>query len=321
MRKVMSALCTALAACCWLPSAHAQAYPDKPIRFIVPSPPGGGTDSLSRLLANKLGELLKWQMVIDNRPGAGGNLGLDLAAKAAPDGYTIVMGESSNLGINQYLYKKLPFDPAKDILPVALVGTVPLVLVVSSSQPFGSLASLIDASKAKQLTFASSGNGTVGHLVGEMWQRALGASMLHVPYRGAGPVMVDLVGGQVDLHFASLPAALPLIQGGKLRALAVTSMQRLLSLPDVPTLIEAGFPNFDYYVFYGVVAPTGTPGTIVTRLNAEINRAMATADMRTSLADRGVDVRAGTPTQFDAFLKAERAKWARAVTESGATVD
>jgi hypothetical protein len=203
MPRFVSLLLAILALAAPPAGAEAQTWPDKPIRFIVPSPPGGGTDSLTRLLANKLGETLKWQMVVDNRPGAGGNLGLDIAAKAAPDGYTLVMGESSNLAINPYLYKKLPFDPAKDVAPVALVGTVPLVLVVSANAPFDSLKALVDAAKKKQLTFASSGNGTVGHLVGEMWKRAVGSDMLHVPYKGAGPVMIDLVGGQVDLHFAS----------------------------------------------------------------------------------------------------------------------
>lgn len=309
----------ALGACPAL--TQAQAYPEKPIRFVVPSPPGGGTDALSRLLANKLGELLQWQMVIDNRAGAGGNLGLDSAAKAAPDGYTVVMGESSNLTINPYLYRKLPLDPVKDVAPVALVGTVPLVLVVSSSRPWDSLASLIAASKKQQLVFASSGNGTVGHLVGQTWQRAVGSDLLHVPYKGAGPVMTDLMGGQVDMHFASLPAALPLIRSGKLRALAVTSLRRVPSLPEVPTLSESGFPDFDYSVFYGVLVPTGTPKIIVTRLNAEINRAVQTADMRASLAERGVDIRAGTPEQFGAFLASERSKWARAVKASGATID
>jgi tripartite-type tricarboxylate transporter receptor subunit TctC len=321
MHRIVSLLLAAVALAGLPTAARAQTWPDKPVRFIVPSPPGGGTDSLTRLLANKLGETLKWQMVVDNRPGAGGNLGLDIAAKAAPDGYTLVMGESSNLAINPFLYKKLPFDPTKDVAPVALVGTVPLVLVVSANAPFDSLKALVDASKKKQLTFASSGNGTVGHLVGEMWKRAVGSDMVHVPYKGAGPVMIDLVGGQVDLHFASLPAALPLIESGKLRALATTSAERLASLPKVPTLVEAGYPGFDYYVFYGVLTPAGTPDAIITRLNSEIDHAIEAPDMRKSLAERGVDVRAGTPLQFDAFLKSERAKWEHAVKDSGATVD
>ena len=187
MPRFVSLLLAALALAALPAGAQAQAWPDKPIRFIVPSPPGGGTDSLTRLLANKLGETLKWQMVVDNRPGAGGNLGLDIAAKAAPDGYTLVMGESSNLAINPYLYKKLPFDPAKDVAPVALVGTVPLVLVVSANAPFDSLKALVDAAKKKQLTFASSGNGTVGHLVGEMWKRAVGRRHGARALQGRGP--------------------------------------------------------------------------------------------------------------------------------------
>jgi tripartite-type tricarboxylate transporter receptor subunit TctC len=321
MPKVAVLLFAVLAVAALPTGAQAQAWPDKPIRFIVPSPPGGGTDSLTRLLANKLGETLKWQMVVDNRPGAGGNLGLDIAAKAAPDGYTLVMGESSNLAINPYLYKKLPSDPAKDVAPVALLGTVPLVLVVSASSPFDSVTALVEAAKKKQLSFASSGNGTVGHLVGETWKRAVAADMLHVPYKGAGPVMIDLVGGQVDLHFASLPAALPLIESGKLRALATTSAERLPSLPNVPTLIEAGYPGFDYYVFYGVLVPAGAAPAIVGKLNTEIDRAIASPDLRKAFAERGVDVRPGTAAQFAAFLASERAKWERVVKDSGATVD
>jgi tripartite-type tricarboxylate transporter receptor subunit TctC len=304
------------------PRAHAESYPEKPIRFIVPSPPGGGTDTLSRLVAGKLNAMLQWQLVIDNRPGAGGNLGLDAAAKAAADGYTIVMGEPSNLVINPYLYRSLPLDPAKDVAPVALVGTVPLVLVVPQGSAYDSLPSLVAAAKEKPLAFASSGNGTVGHLVGATWRRTIGADkLLHVPYKGAGPVMTDLMAGRVDLHFASLPAALPHVRSGKLRALAVTSAQRIPAFPDAPTLIESGYPGFEYYVFYGVLVPTGTPAPIVARLNAEINRAIESADTRASLAKFGVDIRAGTADDFGAFLARERAKWSRAVKESGATVD
>jgi tripartite-type tricarboxylate transporter receptor subunit TctC len=318
-RQAAYVLGVALAMCCT--QVHAQAWPEKAIRLVVPSPPGGGTDTLSRLLASKLGEMQKWQIVVDNRAGAGGNVGLDLVAKSAPDGYTIVMGESSNLTINPYLYKALPFDPAKDVAAVALVGTVPLVLVVAASSPYDSLASLVEAARKKELVFASSGNGTVGHLVGETWQRAIGVKMLHVPYKGAGPVMTDLLGGQVDLHFASLPAALPLVKAGKLRALAVTASKRLPQLPEVPTLAESGLPNFEYQVIYGVVAPAGTPAPIVVRLNAEINRALATSELRASLAERGVDYRPTTPEEFGTFLENERSKWSRAVKDSGATVD
>lgn len=302
-------------------ASSAQAYPEKPIRLIVPSPPGGGTDALSRLVSQKLIDLLQWQFVVDNRAGAGGNLGMDLAAKSAPDGYTIVMGESSNLAINPYLYKKIPFDAVKDIAPVALVGTVPLVIVVPLSRPFESVAALVAAAKSKPLVFASSGNGTVGHLAGETWRRTIGIEWTHVPYKGAGPVMVDLLGGRVDLHFGSLPAALPMVNGGKLRALAVTAAQRVPSLPDIPTLIESGFPNSSYNVFYGVVVPAGTPKTIVARLNAEIVRAIKTPDIQANLAGRGVTASPGTAEQFSQFLTEERNKWSRAVKASGATVD
>ena len=302
-------------------AADAQAYPSKPIRFLVPSPPGGGTDALTRLVAGKLGETLQWSFVIDNRPGAGGNLGMDVAAKAEPDGYTIVMGESSNLTINPALYRKMPFDPATDLVPVAFVGTVPLVLVVAADSPYTSLAALTAAGKSRQLTLASSGNGTVGHLVGETWKRAAGVDALHVPYKGAGPVMTDLIGHQVDLHFASLPAGLPLIKSGKLRALAVTAPQRLASLPDVPTLIESGYRDFDYRVLYGVLAPRGTPPAIVERLHDEIARALQQPDLRAALAARGVDPQPGSASQFGAYLDGERRKWAKAVKESGATVD
>ena len=302
-------------------AAQPDAYPDKPIRMLVPSPPGGGTDALARLLTAKLTELDKWQFVVDNRPGAGGNLGMDAAAKAPADGYTLAMGESANLAINPYLYRKMPYDAARDLQPVALVGTVPLVLVVPAASPYASVGALAAAARQRQLTFASSGNGTVGHLVGQSWDKALGANMVHVPYKGAGPLMTDLIGGQVDLHFASYPAAVPLVTSGKLKALAVTAAARLPGLPEVPTMGEAGYRGFVHHVFYGVVAPAGLPARLAARLNAEVNRALQAADMRTALAERGVDARPGSPEQFGEFLAAEREKLARAVRDSGATVD
>ena len=301
--------------------AAAQSYPDRAIRLLVPSPPGGGTDGISRLVASAVGEAEGWTIVVDNRAGAGGNIGMDAAAKSAPDGYTIVMGESANVAINPYLYKSLPFDPAKDVVPVALAGTVPLVLVVSSASKIDSVAALVSEARKRKLSFASSGNGTVGHLVGETFKRAAGIDYLHVPYKGAGPVMTDLLGGQVDLHFASLPAALPLVKSGKLRALAVTSPKRAPQLPDVPTLAESGFPNFDFQVFYGVMAPAGTPSDRVARLNAAIERALATPALREKLTGIGVSVQPGSPEDFGKFLAGERRKFADAVKASGATVD
>jgi tripartite-type tricarboxylate transporter receptor subunit TctC len=321
-RSVLPRLALVLAA---LAASHgslsAQSYPTKLIRLIVPSPPGGGTDTLARVVASKLGENLKWQIIVENRPGAGGNIGMDVAAKSAPDGYTLVMGESSNLTINPYLYAKMPFDPAKDLAPVVLLGTVPLVLVTSPARQLETIAAVLAAAKQQSLTFASGGNGTVGHLSGEIWMRQAGVTLRHIPYRGGAPAIADVLGGQVDLNFASIPAAASLIEAGKLRPLAVTTPKRTPQLADVPTLDEAGFRGFSAQVLYGVLVPAGTPSEIVQRLNAEINRALQAGDVQASLAKSGVDIRGGTPDEFDAFLKAERAKWSRAVADSGATVD
>jgi tripartite-type tricarboxylate transporter receptor subunit TctC len=319
MKTLLRMAVLVLAACA--AAASAQTYPDHPIRMIVPSPPGGGTDGISRLLATALTEGEGWTIVVENKPGAGGNIGMEAAAKSAPDGYTIVMGEAANLAINPYLYKSIPFDPAKDVVPVALAGTVPLVLVVSSASPIDSVAALVNEAKRRKLSFASSGNGTVGHLVGESFKRAAGIDYLHVPYKGAGPVMTDLLGGQVDLHFASLPAALPLVKSGKLRALAVTSDERVSQLPDVPTLAESGYPGFRYHVFYGTMAPAGTPPDRIARLNKAIDRALESATLRDKLASIGVTVRPGSPEAFGKFLTEERRKFSGVVKASGATVD
>lgn len=302
-------------------AARAQSYPDKPIKIISPSPPGGGTDTATRLLTAKVTELAQWNFVVETRPGAGGNIGLAAGATAPADGYTLVMGETSNLTVNQYLYKSMPVDPEKQLVPVALVGTGPLVLVVQATRPYRNLADVVVASKQNGLTYASSGSGTVGHLVSESFKKQSGASLTHVPYKGAGPAMADMLGGQIDVYFSSLTAALPLIQSGKLQALAVTSAKRVDALPSVPTLIEAGYPGLDYYVFYGVVAPARISPAVVTALNREFNRALQTADLQKGLADRGVLAQPGTPESFGAFLQKERAKWQKTVRESGATVD
>jgi tripartite-type tricarboxylate transporter receptor subunit TctC len=302
-------------------AARAQTFPAKPVHLVSPSPPGGGTDAVSRLLAQKLGESAKWTVVVDTMPGAGNNIGLRFGAKATPDGYTLVMGETSNLAVNQFLYKNLGFDPAKDLAPVALIGSGPLVLVVRSASPYADLASVLAASRKQQLTFASSGNGTVGHLVAESVRTSSGGDMLHVPYKGAGPAMTDLLGGQVDIYYASLTAALPMIKSGKLRALAVTSGKRLSELAAVPTLIESGFPGFEYNVFYGVVAPAGTPQPVVELLNKQINTALDGSETRTNLSERGIFPQPGTPEDFARFLEAERKKWGPIVKASGASAD
>lgn len=310
-----------LALAAWQSHAATAWVPERAIHLVSPSPPGGGTDAVCRLLAAKLGEQAKWQVVVDTKPGAGNNIGLEFGAKSPPDGYTAVLGETSNLTVNQFLYKKLSFDPARDLAPVALVGTGVSVLVVNASSPYDSLASLLAASKKKQLAYASSGNGTVGHLVAENLRVTAGANVLHVPYKGGGPAMTDMLGGQVDFYISSLVSALPLIKDHKLRALAVTSGARDASLPDVPTFIESGFKGFEYYTLYGVVVPARTPENIVRTMNTEINRVLDSADVRANLAARGIYVRTGTPEAFNTFLNSERKKWAELVKATGATAE
>lgn len=322
LASARSLLCTlGLAFAAWQAQAAAAWVPERPIHLVSPSPPGGGTDAVSRLLAAKLGEQAGWQVVVDTKPGAGNNIGLEFGAKSPPDGYTAVLGETSNLTVNQFLYKKLNFDPVKDLAPVALVGTGVSVLVVNAASPIDSLASLLATAKKKQLAYASSGNGTVGHLVAESLRVTAGANVLHIPYKGGGPAMTDLLGGQVDFYISSLVSALPLIKDRKLRALAVTSGARDASLPDVPTFIESGFKGFEYYTLYGVVVPAKTPDNIVRTMNAEINKVLDAPDVRAGLAARGVYVRTGTPESFNAFLNSERKKWAEVVKASGATAE
>ena len=302
-------------------TAQAQGFPDKPIKIISPSPPGGGTDTTTRLVTAKVTELNRWGFVVETRPGAGGNIGLAAGAAAPADGYTLVMGETSNLTVNQYLYKSMPVDPEKQLAPVALIGTGPLVLVVEASQPYQTLSDVVAAAKKTPLTYASSGSGTVGHLVSESFQKRSGVQFVHVPYKGAGPAMTDLLGKQVDIYFSSLTAALPLVQTGKLKALAVTAAARVAAMPTVPTLIETGYPDFDYYVFYGVVAPNRTPADVVQTLNREFGRALQTAELQKALAERGIFAQPGSTEAFGSFLSKERVKWQRIVRESGATVD
>ncbi|MCZ2495246.1 tripartite tricarboxylate transporter substrate binding protein [Xylophilus sp. Kf1] len=304
------------------PAAAADPWvPEKVIHLVSPSPPGGGTDAVSRLLATKLGELARWQVVVDNKPGAGNNIGLEFGAKAPPDGYTAVLGETSNLAVNQFLYKKLSFDPVKDLTPVALIGTGVSVLVVPAASPYHSLDALMAAARTRELSYASSGTGTVGHLVAENLRVARGARVLHVPYKGGGPAIADTLGGQVDFYISSLVSAVPLIKERKLRALAVTSGARDPLLPEVPTFVESGYAGFEYYTLYGVVVPARTPDNVVATMNHEINRVLDAPGVKESLAARGIYVKPGTPADFAAFLTRERSKWGAVVKASGATAD
>ena len=303
--------------------AAAQAYPAGPIRMVVPFPPAGGTDVLSRLVTQTVAEARGWNFVTENRPGAGGNLGLDLVAKARPDGLTIGMAQSSNLAINPTLFKKMPFDAQKDFVPVVLVASQPTVLVVGERSPYRKLADLLAAARAKPggLTMASAGNGTVGHLGGELFAKRANVKWSHIPYKGAAPAMTDVIGGQVDLNFATPTAAMALIRSGKLRALAVTSAERLYALPDVPTVAESGFKGFVAEDWKAVVAPAGTPPAAVKALNEAVNAALAKGEVRAKLALEGSKPLGGTPEQLATFLLSEQARWSAAVRDSGASTD
>ncbi|MFA5915014.1 MAG: tripartite tricarboxylate transporter substrate binding protein [Burkholderiales bacterium] len=303
--------------------APAQSWPAKPIRVIVPFPPGGGTDVLTRLLAEKISAATKWTMIIDNKPGAGGNIGLDALAKSAPDGYTIGMGQTANLAINPSLYSKMPFDALKDFAPVGLVSAQPMVLVVAADSRYHSLADVVAAAKVKPdaLAMASAGSGTVGHLAGELFARKAGVKFLHVPYKGASPAVTDLLGHQVDIMFANTQSVMTLIKAGKLRALAVSSAQRIKPLPAVPTIAESGYKDFEAVTWSGIVAPAGMPAEIVAKLNAEIAKTLALADFLERLSAEGSQPLGGSPQQFAEFMRAEHAKWGVAVRASGAKVD
>lgn len=304
-------------------AAFAQGYPNKAIRVVVPFPPGGGTDIIAREVTQKVATTTGWTFVIDNKPGAGGNLGIDAAAKSPADGYTIVLGQTSNLAINPTLYPKLPYNPTTDLAPIGLVASAPLVIVVPTTSAYQTLADLVAAAKAKPglVNFASPGQGTVAHLTGEQFQKAAGISFQHVPYKGANQALNDVIGGQVQLYVSSVPSVLQQIRTGKLRAIAVTSSQRVDDLPQVPTVGESGYKGFDAITWFGFLAPANTPKDIVARLNAEFNKALQQADLRKKLGDEGADPMGGTPEQFAQRIKTDIALWGRTVKESGVRLD
>ncbi|KJK21837.1 LacI family transcriptional regulator [Burkholderiaceae bacterium 16] len=301
--------------------AAADSYPTQPVRLVVPFPPAGGTDVMARLVFNKVGMTTHWNVVVENRAGAGGNIGMDAVAKARPDGYTLGMGQTANLAINPTLYPKMPYDAIKDFTPVALVSAQPLVLIVRKDAPYKNVADLVAAGKGKQLSMASAGTGTVGHLTGEMFARRTGIKMLHVPYKGASPALTDLLGGQTDFYFATPPIALPMIKAGKLRALAVTSAKRLPLLADVPTVIEGGYAGFQAEDWKALVAPAGTPADVVKRVNEEINKAITQPDTIAKMREEGSEPRGGSPADLAAFMKAENTRWGTIVRQSGAKVE
>ena len=319
IRKLVAYLL--LAAAC-VSTAAAQTYPEKPIRLVVPFSPGAGTDALSRILAHKLGEGLGQPVVVDNRPGAGGTIGTELVAKAAPDGYTVLFAPAAH-AINPSIYPKLGYDTEKDLTPVSICASLPVVLAVESSVPAHSVKELVALAKASpgKLTMASAGNGTVFHLTGELFKGASGANIVHVPFKGGAPAIAAVVGGQVNMTFETSLTVAPHVKAGRLRALAVASQQRIAVLPDVPTLGEAGYPGILSENWYGMYVPGGTPKNAIARLYAELAKALADPDTRQKLAAQGAEVRHNTPEQSAAFVRAEMAKWAKVVKESGARIE
>jgi len=305
-----------------------ERWPARPVRIVVPFAPGGTTDILARALAPELARAFGQQFIVDNKTGAGGNVGAAEVAKSAPDGYTLLMGTVGTHGINQSLYPKLPFDPIKDFAPVTLVAGVPNVLVINPAKAealkINSVPDLIRYAKAHpgQLNMASSGNGTSIHLSGELFKTMTGTFMVHFPYRGSGPALLDLVGGTMDVMFDNLPSAMPQIKGGRLKALAVTSAQRSAAMPELPTIAEAGpVPGFDASSWFGLLAPAGTPADVVNRLQQETAKALATPALKERLLAQGAIPSGMTSSQFAAYIAAETKKWAQVVKASGAKVD
>jgi tripartite-type tricarboxylate transporter receptor subunit TctC len=319
LKRCITLGCAAFAALALLGTAQADTWPDKPIRFIVPYTPGGGTDTVSRHITDRISQDTKWAFVIDNKPGGGGNIGLDFVAKSKPDGYTIGMGQVSNIAINPAALPKMPFDPSKDIVPVALVAQQPMVLVVRADSPWQGLADMVKAAKAKpgEIKQALAGTGTVGHLVGELLARKVGFKVLNVPYKGAAPALTDLLGGQTDYMFATPQAVMGMLQGGKLRALAVTSAKRVGKLPNVPTVAEQGYPGFEAVDWKVIVAPAGTSPDVVKRLNAAAAKALAQPAMIATLAEEGSVPMSGSPEEVAKYIKTEQAEWGALIREAG----
>jgi len=304
--------------------AQAEPWPSKPIRIVVPFPPGGAVDLVGRAVARGLGEgPLKAQAIVDNRPGASAMIGTEAAAKSAPDGYTLLIGSMSSLAVNSSLYKAtIRYDPVRDFTPVALVASTSGVLAVNPKIPATSLAQLIQLAKSKPgMTYASSGNGNFQHLIGEVFKNTAGVELVHVPYKGSAPALVDAISGQVDMIFDVVPSAAPPIRAGQLRGLAVTGAQRSESLPDLPTMAEAGLQGFNVGSWYGVVAPAGTPADIVAKLNAEILRMLKTPEMLTQLRNIGATPLGSSAAEFVAHIKAENARWAEVIRANRITAN
>lgn len=312
-------MCLAVAAACiGVMHVHAAAYPDRPLRFILPFPAGGATDTIGRTIAQKLGESMGQNVLVDNRPGAGGNLGIELAAKAAADGYTLLLC-SPTCAISPSLYKKLNYDPQRDLAPISLVATIPTLLIINPGVPAKSLKELVDLARARpgRLNYGSGGVGSSNHLAMELMKSLAGIDIVHVAYKGTGQALASLAAGEIQMVAISPPAALPLLQANRIRVLAVLREKRIAALPDVPTAAEAGMPGFLVNTWYGVLTRNGTPPWLINELNARINTALQATDTRERLSGAGVEAAGSTPQQFGEFIRTESVRLGRIVREAG----
>lgn len=302
-------------------AVQAQAFPDKPVKILVPQTPGGASDTLARIMAQKLGEKWGQPVVVENKPGAGGNVGMEAVAHSPADGYTLLMSYVGTHAINGALYKKLPFDPERDFAPVATLATLPFVVVSRADAPFKTIPELVTAARSRQLNYGSAGNGSVNHLLGEMFGSAAGVKLTHVPYRGAAPAMQDLMGGQIQLVFTSLPSVAGAIKQGTLRPLAVTSARRAAAFSDIPTVAEAGFKDFDVNPWFGLFAPAKVPPQVIAKINADVNELLKAREVQEKFLGQGAEPYITTPQEFASVLKADIDKWGKVVKASGASVD
>ena len=309
------------------PAAAAQPvaddYPSRPVRWIVPFAPSGPTDLMSRAVAEKLSQRLGQQFVVDNRPGAGGNIGAELVSKSAADGYTLMIGHVGTHAINSSLYPRIGFDPIRDFTPVTLIATLPLALIIHPSVPAKNVSELIAYAKVRpgQLNFASAGNGGPTHLTGELFKTSAHIEIVHVPYKGNAAALLDLIAGRVQMMFSNMLTSMPHVRAGKLRAIAISSARRSPQAPDLPTVAESGLPGFSAVPWYGVLGPAGLPRPLVSKLNTEIAHALAQHDMQERFVAQGIDLQSSTPDQFGALIKSEIVKWRKVVRDAGAKVD
>lgn len=319
LRKLSTLLALGLIAV----SAHAQTYPAKPIRMVIPFPPGGGTDILARLVAQKLTEAKQWNIVPDNKAGAGGTLGITEAAKGKPDGYDMVMGQKDNLVVGPWLYKNLPWNPTKDFVAVAHVAWSPVIIATSVNSKYQTLADVVAAAKAAPdtITYGSPGNGTTIHLAGDQFEKAAGIKLRHIPYKGSNPALMDALAGNVDLLVSSVPSAMAQVKAGKLRPLAVTSAKRSSSLPEVPTVAESGYPGFDMSTWYGLMMPAGTPAPIVAQMNGAVNQLLATPELQKAIQDQGAEPQAMTTEAFSQQLQRDFAGMEKIVRDAGVKIE